>query len=302
MVAQLNRLMSLLVLHGLLVQPSQADPVDSAGVEAEHHAATQKKTEPEEITIYIRGEHKGVAMALLEAVDEGTPMTEVADFDSLSATYGLMGIYRKGSRASGFYGHRFRLTFPPGADVAAIAGAYWNLPYIQSVEPEPPPEARARRLVHMGSGKRVYNKLITGTFVGGMAILGGAAVGAILAPAEECPSRDGDDPYCGLAPLATAVLIGSISYPVGTAVGVSRVDPYDRFIASLGGSVVGLIGGIGLTSASPSVLWPSLFVGPVVGATLASELWRKPPQDPRVSVGLAPNPKGGLSAVATLRF
>lgn len=96
------------------------------------------ETEPAEITIYIRGEHRGVAVALLDAVDEGTPMTGVADFDSLSATYGLMGIYRKSRSSSGFYGYRFRLTFPPDVDVAVIAGAYWNLPYIQSVEPKPP--------------------------------------------------------------------------------------------------------------------------------------------------------------------
>ena len=43
------------------------------------------------------------------------------------------------------------------------------------------------------------------------------------------------------------------------------------------------------------------YVGPVI-SLIASELWRKPPQDRRVSVGLVPNPKGGLSAVDTLRF
>ena len=124
-------------LCDLLVQPSQAEPVDSVRVESEHQAATQTKTEPKEITIYVRGEYKAVTAALLDAVDEGTPITGVADFDSLSSTYGLIGIYLKSSRSSGFYGHRFRLTFPPGADVASIAGAYWSLPYVNSVEPEP---------------------------------------------------------------------------------------------------------------------------------------------------------------------
>ncbi|MCE2448057.1 MAG: hypothetical protein J4F35_06630 [Candidatus Latescibacteria bacterium] len=300
MVAQLNRLMSLLFLHSLLVQPVQAEPVDSVRVENEHHAATQKKMEPKEITIYISGQHKAMVAALLDAVDEGTSVTGIADFDSLSFIYGLIGIDRTG-RMSSFYPYRFRLTFPPAADVATIARAYWNLSYVESVEPK----MSRRTMDDMRTNKRIGNKLIAGTFVGGMAIFGGVAVGAILAPAEECPSRDGDDPYCGLAPLATGVLIGSISYPVGTAVGVSRVDPYDRFIASLGGSVVGLIGGIGLTSASPSVLWPSLFIGPVVGATVISELWRKPPQDSqnsRVSFGLSPIPNGGLSAVTALHF
>ena len=53
------------------------------------------------------------------------------------------------------------------------------------------------------------------------------------------------------------------------------------------------------------------FLGPVVGATIASEVWRKPfsaklhlkPDEARpFSVGLVPDLKGGLSAVATLRF
>ena len=35
---------------------------------------------------------------------------------------------------------------------------------------------------------------------------------------------------------------------------------------------------------------------------IASELWRKPLASRRISVGLMPNPRGRLSAVATLRF
>ena len=102
-------------------------------------AVNQKKTEPKEITIYIGGEYKTVAAALLDAVDEETPITGVADFDSLSSTYGLIGI------SSGFYGYRFRLTFPPAADVASIAGAYWSLPYIDSVESAQGGPIRCRR-------------------------------------------------------------------------------------------------------------------------------------------------------------
>ena len=118
----------LLMLALLLVQPAQAEPGDSLAVSTEHPAATPQKTEPKEITIYIRGEHKAVVAALVDAVDEETTITGIADFDALSATYGLRGIDRMG-KMSPFYGYRFRLTFPQGADVAAIAGAYWNLPY-----------------------------------------------------------------------------------------------------------------------------------------------------------------------------
>ena len=87
------------------------------------------ETEPAEITIHLSDGHKGVVLALLEAVDDGTPVTGIAALDSLAATYGLIGIYRRDSRSSGFYGYRFRLTFPPGADVDAMAGAYGNLFY-----------------------------------------------------------------------------------------------------------------------------------------------------------------------------
>ena len=131
------------------------------------------ETEPAEITIHILGGHKAVISALLEAVDGGTPVTGIAALDSLAATYGLIGIYRK-DRISPFYGYRFRLTFPPGEDVAAMAGAYWILPYIQSVEPEPPPEVRARkslRGIHvLGGGEhavvRIPTKVVCGTLSG----------------------------------------------------------------------------------------------------------------------------------------
>ena len=95
----------------------------------------------------------------------------IADFDSLSATYGLIGIYRKSRRSSGFYGHRFRLTFPPGADVAAVAGAYWNVSYIQSVEPEPPGQGPDKRIFKAAEvdSFRIGNKLMAGLGGGSLA-------------------------------------------------------------------------------------------------------------------------------------
>ncbi len=63
------------------------------------------ETEPAEITISIRGGHKAVVSALLEAVDEGTLVTGIADFDSLSSTYDLMGIHRKGRKSPFYYGN-----------------------------------------------------------------------------------------------------------------------------------------------------------------------------------------------------
>ena len=90
--------------------------------------AEEAGQEPKEITIRLSG-NKQVGAALLDAVDKGKSVTGIADFDSLSIIYGLMGIYREGM-SSGFYGHRFRLRFPPDVDVVVITGAYKNLPYI----------------------------------------------------------------------------------------------------------------------------------------------------------------------------
>ena len=90
-----------------------------------------RSTKPEEITIYISGEHKAVVSALLDAVDKETPVTGIADFDALSSTYGLIGIYLNRRVSSDFHEYSFRLTFPPDADIAAVAEAYWNLPYVK---------------------------------------------------------------------------------------------------------------------------------------------------------------------------
>ena len=134
----------------------------------------------------------------------------------------------------------------------------------------------------MRPDKRIFNKQIHGA-------LGGLGVGAIIALGASSAAEE------------SAIILVSIGYSLGTAIGVSKIDPHDRFIASLGGSVVGLIGGIGLTSIS-EVLFPSLLVGPIIGATIMSERSRKPPQARRISVDLIPDPRGRLSAIATLRF
>ena len=161
-----------------------------------------------------------------------------------------------------------------------------------------------RRRDDMKPDKRVAIKLASGAFTGVVAGLAGGVILLGMAVESQPEAEPGTDPSAAYAIGAAVAAISGfcIGNTVGSAVGVSKVDPHDRFIMSLGGSVVGLIGGIGLTYVSGGALWPSLFVGPVVGATVMSELWRKPPKARRFSVGLVPNPKKGLSAVATLRF
>ncbi len=256
------------------------------------------KTEPTEITIYISGQHKAMVAALLDAVDEGTPVTGIADFDSLSSTYGLMGVSRKGSRSSGFYGHRFRLTFPPGADVAAIAGAYWNLPYVQSVEPEPPPEARARKLAQLaqagpGDSLAVESPVIRVAKKLGAGVLGGS-FGVLLVFIIGENFASSSDPIAAVAAGPDIALLG---YTFGSPLGVSWVDSRDKGILTWAGSMAGWF--VGRMALESDTSWP---FAPLIGATIASELWREPPQNRRVSISLGPTPNGGLSAVTQLRF
>ena len=129
------------------------------------------ETEPKEITIYISGQRKAMVAALLEAIDEETTITGIANFDALSATYSLMGIDRTG-RSSSFYAYQFRLTFPPAADIVAIAGAYGNLSYIQSVEAEPSGRGADKRSTRNDRAitripRKVVSGLVTSVVLGG---------------------------------------------------------------------------------------------------------------------------------------
>ena len=170
---------------------------------------------------------------------------------------------------------------------------------------------------------RIGKKLATGVLGG---VTGGLA-GAVIAMGAWSPieAEPGTDPSA-----ANAVgFLGSALFGfwggnlVGTAAGVSWVDPQDNFLITLAGSallgsgvpygVVFMFADVNNETASGifgaiSVL--SAFLGPIVGATIASERWRKSlsakphlkSEARRVSVGLVPDPKGGLSAIATLRF
>lgn len=305
------RLLLILSLCDLLVQPAQAE----SGESAEHQAATQKKTEPAEITIFIRGGNKTVVSALLKAVDEGVLITGIADFDSLSSIYGLMGIHRTGRISPFYYGNRFRLTFPSDADVAAIAGAYWHLPYMQSVEPEPPPEVRVQRLVPSAQAepmdslavKKQGSSFLRGSLRVGKKVASGTIVGIVFS--SVLASGVGIEGGSGIGTAAVRYAAFGLGYPIG----VYLVDARESsFWLTLIGGGLGWWGAASLLdSRNPSEwgAWVTFFGAPV----LASELSRmdavtggpkrpKESQDLRFSFGLVPQPQRGLSARATLRF
>ena len=144
------------------------------------------------------------------------------------------------------------------------------------------------------SGLRILKKVGVGTFSGTAFTL--MAIGVHEKIWESSRDLDGAGYF---------LLYGfGIGWSVGVPLGVSSVDPYDSLPKTL---LAGFIPGaveVGLLLMGNSMtegLW-MLSVGPVISSLIASELSRKPPQDRRVSVGLVPNPKGGLSAIATLRF
>ena len=179
-----------------------------------------------------------------------------------------------------------------------------------------PPKVLARRAHREeGTGERIVKKLWAGGLGGmGDGLLGiGGGIYWALNTTSDCSSAEacGD----GIGGEFYSVLGFWGGNLVGTAVGVSSVDPQANFLVTLAGSA---LLGAGVPYAIVLTEWEygvglvvlSAFLGPIVGATIASEKWRKPlpakphlkPEARRISVGLVPNSKAGLSAVATLRF
>ena len=167
-------------------------------------------------------------------------------------------------------------------------------------EPSDRLSARTARRDDRKTGERITLKLRNGVIASGILQLGGIAL-------------IGSDSIAGPFPGA---IIGSA---VGAVVGVLRVDPPDRsrnsqkLFMALAGSWVGTMVAGSVTSRDTHYGLPdalALLVCPVVGAAIATELWRKPipaetksrSEARRISVNLGPNSTGRLSAVATLRF
>ena len=144
-------------------------------------------------------------------------------------------------------------------------------------------ENKSRRIV-----KKLAGGVLGGVLLG---LVGGVAGGAI----SDCST---ENPYCKSEYGWPGLWLG---YFVSVPLGVSLFDPHDQFKNSLVGSLIGGAPGLGLIYAKEE-FWPALVICPLVGATIMSEVFRKPPEVRRVSIGLLPGPKGRVSAVATLRF
>ena len=145
-----------------------------------------------------------------------------------------------------------------------------------------------------GTGKRIVKKLGTGA-------LGGALSGFLLEQILIGLNRNGGNDFG--ASFFFGRLLG---YTFVTPVGVSRVDQNDHYISALTGSVMGMLlltRVIDIDSAvdERSDMW-ALLASSVIGATIMSELSRYAPAASRLSLGVAPDRRGGLYAFAALRF
>ena len=140
-------------------------------------------------------------------------------------------------------------------------------------------------------GGRIAKKLAGGVLGG---ILVGIAGGMTSMVIGDCPEAV---LFCE---LENFFIGGWYGYVVGLPIGMNRIDPHDQFIYSLSGSLIGGAASLALTD-SKDEFW-TLIICPLVGTAIMSELFRKPQENRRVSIGLLPGPKGRVSAIATLRF
>ena len=195
---------------------------------------------------------------------------------------------------SGMRGLMFVLVFLAGDTADGVA---------QEVQAEPVDSLMVKEMLPSSNIEnadlRFLAKIAAGTFSG--IVFTGMAMGAMDRIEE--PKGDPDaDAYRIIGFLLAG---GAIGCSVGFPFGVSSVDPYDSLpITLLAGVIPGLAGYslLRVSQQHDETAFLLMYVVPVINSLIASELWRKPPQDRRVSFGLASTLNGGFSASATLYF
>ena len=137
----------------------------------------------------------------------------------------------------------------------------------------------------------------------GAGLLSGLVVSALaMGYADATVERNPQNTHRGVGLVLGGAVFGcSVGFPLG----VSALDPQDSLpITLLAGVMPGLTGYFLLRTdqENAGIGFPLMYIGPLVGSLVASELWRKPPKDRRVSFGLSPTLDDGLSAYTTLHF
>ena len=166
-----------------------------------------------------------------------------------------------------------------------------------------------RRIRSLGGSKHAAARIVTKTVFGTVSCAAFSVISRSLHRNyiynEE--QEDPNDPWRGLESASFGLAVG---IAVGFPVGVTAVDPDDSLPWTLLAGVIPAATGYYLPEFGDpnevSFLWfaPVILIGagPVILSLAASELWRNPSEDHRASFGIIPTPKGGLSAVTTLRF
>ena len=184
----------------------------------------------------------------------------------------------------------FRTSVASNAQGSSVGSTSWGI-----TETSTSDSSRVRRSSNLGTDKRILLKLGNGVLLGSLV---GPISGGILG--------------ASFGNSLAGVVFGLVYiHPVGTALGVARIDssPYDQFKFALSGSVIGSLVAHGLAPVTPFTYyddlwraWP-LLVSPPVMATLLSEWLRpKPPDTRRFSIGLERDSSNSQSVRATLRF
>ncbi|MCY3737303.1 MAG: hypothetical protein OXG13_12925 [Gemmatimonadaceae bacterium] len=176
---------------------------------------------------------------------------------------------------------------------------------VETGEVEKEPVYLGHRIRGLGGSKhaavRIPTKVLSGTlfFVAIAGISGNLHYNYIR-------SRDEDEWGDGWGEGLESVLFGLfVGSTVGFPAGVTAIDPDDSLPSTLLAGVIPGAAGLYLLESQANLAagFGLLLVScPPFSSLAASELLRNSSEDPHTSLGITPIPKGGLSAVATLRF
>ncbi|MXY84650.1 MAG: hypothetical protein F4Y91_21960 [Gemmatimonadetes bacterium] len=175
------------------------------------------------------------------------------------------------------------------ADVRSASSPIGELAHTYKVKGDNPDTTKASRVA------RVTRKLLYGAGTGMVAVF-------IVLSGNFGWCDDNSPESCGefIWNEEREFLFIPLLIPMNIAMGVSASDQRDRFIYPLAASMLGF--GMGIAYGAATYEWlPSLWL-PILTATAASEWSRSRVDSHRYSLGLRPEPGGGLSMVATLRF
>ncbi len=134
-----------------------------------------------------------------------------------------------------------------------------------------------------------------------LGILGGIG-GGIIGWEIGINSNEEDDPLGGFAAPMYSFLGVLIGGGIGIGIRALMQKTPGQFGVGLKGSAMGLSAGTVMMTAINRKLWPSLLIGPLVGVAMMSKRSHPALEPRRLSIGLAPDRNGNVSAIATLRF